>query len=218
MDLSSYALQIWKNAIDRDPSLQKIIPDLPNVMYSTKPHAPIEGRPEGVLVYVRTAEGHDALAWMDKNGNSITESQFAILKAAECEPDSPALARHDNHHDLVRKGVELIATEEKSIGGQLGRPSGARFRTYERLKHYADEIKGTLFDNPLLHRALEDIYNHPLRQDYAAFFNFSSVGSDTLVREIRGQHAAIKRRRICPTVFSCLYHGQLSEGNSRGNA
>ncbi len=134
VDLGSYALQIWKNAIDGDPSLQKIIPDLPNVMYSTKPHAPIEGKPEGVLVYVRTAEGHDALIWMDKNGNSITESQFAILKAAECEPDSPTLARHDNHHNLVRKGVELIATEEKSIGGQLGRPSGARFRTYELLR------------------------------------------------------------------------------------
>lgn len=171
VDLGSYALQIWKNAIDRDPLLQKIIPDLPNVMYSTKPHAPIEGKPEGVLVYVRTAEGHDALVWMDKNGNSITESQFAILKAAECEPDSPALARHDNHHDLVRKGVELIATEEKSIGGQLGRPSGARFRTYERLKRYADEIKGTLFDHPLLHRAIEDIYNYPLRQVAVEIFN-----------------------------------------------
>ena len=43
-----------------------------------------EGKPNGVLVYLRTAEGNDALAWVDKNGNSVTESQFAILKAAEC--------------------------------------------------------------------------------------------------------------------------------------
>ena len=41
VDLSSYAYQIWKNAIDRDPSLEKAIPALPEVVYSTKrPHAP----------------------------------------------------------------------------------------------------------------------------------------------------------------------------------
>ena len=118
--LGSHAFQIWKNAIDRDPSLQKIIPAMPNVVYSTKPHTPGSDQPEGVLVYMRTAEGNDALAWVDKQGNPITESQFAILKAAECEPDTLALPRHENHHDLVRQGVERIASEEKSIGGQLG--------------------------------------------------------------------------------------------------
>jgi hypothetical protein len=47
----------------------------------------------------------------------------------------------------VRKGAELIATEEQTVGGQLGRPSGARFRTYERLKRYAEEVKGTIFES-----------------------------------------------------------------------
>ena len=46
-----------------------------------------------MLVYVRTAEGNDALAWVDRDGQSVTESQFAILKAAECTPDTPALPR-----------------------------------------------------------------------------------------------------------------------------
>ena len=175
VDLGSYAFQIWKNAIDRNPSLQKIIADLPNVVYSTKPHVPRMEQPEGVLVYVRTAEGNDALAWVDKHGNPITESQFAILRAAMCEPDTPALPRHDNHHDLVRQGVERIASEEKSIGGQLGRPSGARFRTYERLMRYADAVKDTLFDSQQLRRAIEDIHNYPLRQ----------VAVDTLNRQLR---------------------------------
>lgn len=164
VDLGSYAYQIWKNAIDRDPTLQKTVPDMPNVVYSTKPHRPAPGQPEGVLAYVRTADGNDALAWLDREGQPVTESQFAILKAAECEPDTPALLRHSNHHDLVRRGVELIATEEKVSGGQLGSPSGSRFRTYERLKRYADEIKGTLFDTIQMRRAIEDIYNFPLRQ------------------------------------------------------
>ncbi len=37
VDLSSYAYQIWKNAIDRDPALEKAIPALPDVVYSTRP-------------------------------------------------------------------------------------------------------------------------------------------------------------------------------------
>src|SRR5438552_16830507 len=86
------------------------------------------------------------------------------LKAAACVPETPALPRRDDHHDLVRHGVELIAAEEKSVGGQLGRPSGARFRTYERLKGYSDIITDTLFDSQQLRRAIEDIYNYPLRQ------------------------------------------------------
>lgn len=175
VDLASYAYQIWKNAIDRNPELQKIIPGLPEVVYSTRAHEATSGKPPGVLVYTRTAQGNDALAWMDKDGNSVTESQFEILKVTQCAPETPALPRQDNHHDLVRKAVELIADEEKSVGGQLGRPSGARFRTYERLKRYAGNVKGTLFDTAELAKVIEEIYRFPLRQ--------SAI--DTLNRQLR---------------------------------
>ena len=50
------------------------------------------------------------------------------------------------------------------MAGQLGRPSGARFRAYERLKRYAEIVKGTLFDTESLRRAIDDIYRYPLRQ------------------------------------------------------
>jgi hypothetical protein len=124
---------------------------------------------------MRTAEGNDALAWVDEHGNSVTESQLTILNAAACEPDTPALPRMEQHHDLVRQGAQVIAEEEKTVGGQLGRPSGARFRTYERLKRHAEAVKGTLFDSPDLHRALEEIYRYPLRQ----------TAVDTLNRQMR---------------------------------
>ena len=196
VDLGSYAFQIWKNATDADPSLQKTIPDMPNVVYSTKQHAGTAREPEGVLVYARTAQGHDALAWLDKKGNSITESQFVILKAAECKPATPAVERHNNHHDLVRQGVELIAAEEKSVGGQLGRPSGARFRTYERLKRYADEVKGTLFETQQLHRVIEDIYAYPLRQ----------LATDTLNRQLR---SGISDEDLAERVIELREEGRL---------
>ena len=175
VDLASHAYQIWKNATGADPSLEKAVTNLPDVVFSSRKHAPIAQRPEGVLVFMRTAGGNDALAYVDRGGRSITESQLEILAAAECRPGTPAQPHHESHHDLVAGGVRHVAREEKRVGGQLGRPSGARFRTYTRLKKYAETIRGQLFDVDALHRAIDDIYRHPLRP--------SAV--DTLNRQLR---------------------------------
>jgi len=164
VDLASYAYQIWKNAVTADPKLEKAVCELPPVVYSTKSHLPTTAAPEGVIVYLRTAEDNDALVWIDTSGRVITESQKTILDAAKCSPATPVLPRLEIHHDLVRQGVEQVLKEEKSVGGQLGRPSGARFRTYERLKQYAEEVKNTLFDRRELHRAIEEIYRYPFRE------------------------------------------------------
>lgn len=198
VDLASYAYQIWKNAIDKNPQLEKIIPALPNVVYSTKPHQPSADKPEGALVYLKTAEGNDALAWIDEKGNSVTESQFAILKAAECAPDTPALPRAESHHDLVARGVKLIVETEKSVGGQLGRPSGARFRTYERLKAYAQSIKGTPFESSELAKAVEDIYKYPLLQS----------ATDTLNRQLK---SGISDQELADLVISLRQDGRLCQ-------
>ena len=175
VDLASHAFQIWKNAINADPSLEKAVTDLPDVVFSSRQHAPIAQRPEGVLVFMRTADGNDALAYVAKDGHSITESQIEILSAAECRRDAPAQPHHEAHHDLVAEGVRHIVREEKRVGGQLGRPSGARFRTYERLKGHTEQIKGQLFDTEPLHRAIDTIYRFPLRQ----------TAVDTLNRQLR---------------------------------
>ncbi len=175
VDLSSYAYQIWRNATADNPTLRKKIEDLPSVVYSSKAYHERPERPAGALVYMRTAQGYDALAWIDRDGKSVTKSQFEILRAAECPPDTPALPRHETHHDLVSRAAERIAGEEKQVGGQLGRPSGARFRTYEQLKSYAESVKGTLFDSTPLRRAIDDIYRYPLSQ----------AAVDTLNRQLR---------------------------------
>jgi len=175
VDLASYAYQIWKNAIDADPRLQKVIADLPNVVFSTKQHIPNVEQPEGVLVYMRTAEGNDSLTWVDNEGKSVTESQLTILKAAECTAHTPVAPRLSNHHELVGEGVRHMVKEEKSIGGQLGRPSGARFRVYERLKTYVTHIEGSLFATEDLAKAIDQIYRYPLQQ----------VAADALNRQMK---------------------------------
>lgn len=171
VDLASYAYQIWKNATDAFPSLKNTIESLPDVVYSTKAFTPTTVRPNGALIYVRTAEGNDSLAWVGPDGSHVTQSQFEILRAAECAPETPALPRQENHHTLVKRGLEMVVAEEKSVGGQLGRPSGARFRTYERLKRYAEQIKGTLFATPALAKTIEEIYRFPLRQSATDVLN-----------------------------------------------
>jgi len=205
VDLASYAFQIWKNATDANPKLNRIIPALPPVVYSSREFEPSEKRPEGVLVYMRTGEGNDALAWIDECGKSITESQFEILKAAECKPDTPSVPRREDHHNLVEKGVETIIEEEKTVGGQLGRPSGARFRTYQRLKDYAKSLEGTLFESKELTRAIEEIYRYPLRQ--------SAI--DTLNRQLR---SGISNETLAQLVIAlrdedrlCLMHEEDGE-------
>ena len=175
VDLASYAYQIWKNAVDANPSLLKTISDLPDVIYSTRAHQGTSAQPQGVLVYVRTAEGNDSLAWVDKDGKSVSQSQLRILEVARCNPETPAVARNDSHHELVRTALNQVIADEKLVGGQLGRPSGARFRTYERLKRYAIEVKGTLFDREELTKAIDEIYRYPVRQ--------SAI--DTLNRQLR---------------------------------
>jgi len=179
VDLSSYAYQIWKDAIDLDPTLAKKIEDMPNVVYSTKAHKATDVSPHGVLVYVKTNTENNSLVWVDKNGKSASESQLAILQAAKCEPDTPALQRQDDHHELVAKGVVHVNNEEKSAGSGLGRPSGARFKTYERLKRFLNDNKNTTFVSQefldKLGRALEELLQNPLR----------SGASDRLNRQLR---------------------------------
>ena len=175
VDLASHAYQIWKNAISANPRLQKAVTELPDVVFSSRQHTPIGQRPEGVLAFMRTADGNDALAYIDRDGRSITESQLEILSAAECRPDTPAQPHHETHHQLVEEGVKHVVREEKRVGGQLGRPSGARYRTYTRLKQYSEAIKGQLFDTDALRKAIDDIYRYPLRQ----------TAVDTLNRQLR---------------------------------
>jgi hypothetical protein len=108
------------------------------VVFSTRQHTGTVKEPEGVLVYMKTADGNDSLVWMSKEGESVTQSQLVVLRAAECAPETLAIPRNPRHHELVKQGIDHIIQQEKAVGGQLGRPSGARYRTYERLKRYYD--------------------------------------------------------------------------------
>lgn len=199
IDLVSHAYEIWKQAIDDTPALKGKIAKLPDVIYSAKTHeVDEENGPSGVLVYMKTGMGNSALAWVNEAGQSVTESQFAILRAARCAADTPAVPRLEAHHDLVAQGVQHIRRERISLGGQLGRPSGARFKTYERLKPYATKLDGTLFAHeaePLL-KALDELFRNPLQE----------AAKNTLNRQLRSN---IHDEQLAALVVNLYEEGRL---------
>ena len=180
VDLASYAWQIWKQATQENADLARTVEALPPVVYSAKGFALDESRfpllgadaaKGGALVYVKSPEGNDHLAWVGANGKTVTESQFTVLRAAECEPATPAVQRLPQHHDLVATGLQLAVSQDKAVGGGLGRPSSPRRRTYERLKACATEQMQTLFRDEELERALDDMYQRPLLETAADLLN-----------------------------------------------
>ena len=180
VDLASYAWQIWKQATQDNADLARAVEALPPVVYSAKGFALDESRfpllgadaaKGGALVYVKSPEGNDHLAWVGANGQTVTESQFTVLRAAECEPATPAVQRLPQHHDLVATGLQLAVSQDKAVGGGLGRPSSPRRRTYERLKACATEQMQTLFRDEELERALDDMYQRPLLETAADLLN-----------------------------------------------
>lgn len=211
VDLASYAWQIWKTATHDNPALAREVEALPAVIYSAKrfhlPSPPARGgggegatgtkAAEGALVYVKSAEGNDHLAWINPRGEAVTESQFTILKGAACAPEEPALPRAENHHDLVAAGLKLAVAQDKAVGGGLGRPSSPRRRCYDRLKEYSRTLRYTLFADDELERALDDIYTHPLLESSA----------DTLNRLMR---SGVNDEQLADAVKSLREENQLT--------
>ena len=145
VDLGSFALGIWQGAIKDNPELQKTVENLPDVVFSAKATPP-KATP-GALVFLRTAEGANALARVDDAGKIVSESPRAILEMAACTPDTPALPRAANHHELVAQAAEAVIKEQPAMTGALGSRSGPKYKAYYRLKDYWASIEGSSSPN-----------------------------------------------------------------------
>jgi hypothetical protein len=82
VDLSSRALQIWNSAVEGNPALARAIEALPPVVFSARRHDALPEKPQGVVVYLRTSEGTDALAWMNDDG--VARHPVARADPAKC--------------------------------------------------------------------------------------------------------------------------------------
>lgn len=164
VDLSSQAYQIWKSATDAKPELKQIIPNMQNMIYSTKTtHNRMD---EGVITYARTANDFDILTWLNADGEFVTQSQKRILNALACSSQEPTVSPLDQHHALVGKAVEQIKTQSKTVtGGILGNRFSTRYRIISLLEHYYDQPTTLFFsaeNREQLKLAIDEIYNYPL--------------------------------------------------------
>lgn len=161
VDLASYAYQIWKNAVEEHPELKTVIPRMSNVVFSTKSNTVSEDE-DSVIVYSRTGQGNDVFSWLDKDGKMIAQSQYTILKAAECDYDCPVEERILNHHEIVAKAVNKIVCDEFHGMGTLGRKTGVRYKAYMKINRYIEENENSLDEIDKYKRVLDDIYKYPL--------------------------------------------------------
>lgn len=159
VDLASVALQVWNSAPEDS---RRQAEQLPRVVYATRPHAPTPDNPDGVLVYLRFPDGADALVRVDGTGNIVSQSMTTILRTAACAPETSALPRRADHHDLTARAVEQAAAEVSSLGGQLGSLRSTRRKVYERLKTYREASRQMGGDTTELDRALDALFRFPL--------------------------------------------------------
>ena len=166
VDLGSQAFQIWKNATDANPELKRIIPEIPNIAYSTKQaHSAIE---DGVITYARTYNDFDVLTWFNSKGEIVSQSQKRILQAMACSLNEPRLEPQDNHLALVEKAIKRIKNENTNVGGILGSRFSTKRKIYDLLNHYYEQPLNLFYTQEkkaLLKFAIDQIYNYPLLEN-----------------------------------------------------
>jgi superfamily II DNA or RNA helicase len=196
-DPASQAYAVWQDAVQSQPALARKIEAMPDVVFSTKRHLPDELGP-GALVYMRTADGLDALGRVNEQGELVQQAPLAILRAAACEPTTPAQPRPAEHHELVKAAVQQMSREAKTGIGALGRSSGVRFKVFMKLKGYLDDMHAhtPVFITEDLTKTVDLIHRYPLRE----------AAKDILSRQLR---TAISDSELANLVVQLRHEDRL---------
>ncbi|MDR3197572.1 MAG: phospholipase D-like domain-containing protein [Planctomycetaceae bacterium] len=164
VDLGSQALKIWEEAVKKQPELEKIIPELPYVIYSTKRNTEISAK-DGVIVYTKTPNDDNILTWIDQEKNIVSQSPVEIFQVAACSSDTKSITRLENHHDLVKISLDMIHDAAKNRVSSLGKPSGVKYRVYARLDRYCNEnLDKPLLITDTLKKTIDNILRFRLRE------------------------------------------------------
>ena len=114
------------------------------------------------------------------------------------------MARLDIHHELIKKGIEIIHDYTTRVGGQLGRHTDARYRAFIRIQSWLENNKNSLFETEVVKRIHEELYNFPL-QEYAR---------DVISRELK---SGIDDDKLIELIASLREDGSLSLKNIDNN-
>ena len=138
---------------------------LPDVVYSTLARTGNVDEP-GVLVHIQTDDEVNAFALSPASGSpphAVTARE--ALRLAACEPDTPAAATLEAHHELLAAAFNgPLRSPAAAAEGQM---SGVRSRCWNRLRGYlhsaAQHTQGNLLWEPTtLVDALDVLSQRPL--------------------------------------------------------
>ena len=168
---------------------------------------------------------------IDSEGHSVTESQFEISRPPSVHQTPRRCPGRKITMHWCKQGVEMILADEKSIGGQLGRPSGARFRTFERLKRFVEDNgilygshrncarQSMIFTVTRCEMAAKDALNRQLRSgvegQQLAELVVSLRAEDRTVRGRRRNRSPTNRRLFVRWVWSTHNSNRVLSGRER---
>ena len=168
VDVVSMAYEIWRAAQRDHPDKAAQAEALPNVVYSTLTTTAAADEP-GVLVHIQTDDEINAFALAPASGSPPhAVAAREALRLAACEPDTPAAATLEEHHELLAAAFNgPLRFPAAAAQGQL---SGVRSRCWNRLRGFlysaAQQTQGNLLWDPeILDDALGALYRRPLRRD-----------------------------------------------------
>ncbi len=168
VDLASVALQIWNSAAEADRKTAQQLPPITVAARALDTGPTSTPGPAGAITYLRFPDGTDAMVRVDSQGQLVSQSLAGIFRIVACGPDTLALPRAENHHELVAKGVQAALEEQTTFGGQLGSLRSVRRQVYERLKRCRElhQRRPNLFSKPYLDgipAILDALLRYPLR-------------------------------------------------------
>ncbi len=160
VDPVSMAYEIWRRASETCPELAQRVAALPNVVYSTKRRTDVA--PDvGVLVHTQAVAGADAFGFVEPGGDERRVTPQEALRMAECEPDTPSVARLPDHHDLT--AAALGGPLKAPTGRATGALQGVRGKVWRMLHEQMDSFKDNLlFSKADLARAHDAMNERPL--------------------------------------------------------
>lgn len=162
VDYASAAYEIWRNAEENNPAMAQAALELPDVTYATT--TPTNGTRQGVLVYTLSAFGVDRIGFTPLDGAlSMRLSPHEALQVTACAPDTPALPRLEQHHELVQAALDgPLTAEDYNPEGML---SGVRKRVYERARNFVTDTTGQLLSlDTDVEEAVDALYRSPLTE------------------------------------------------------
>jgi hypothetical protein len=137
VDLSSEALQVWRQAEEADRAGALRIPPLAGTALQTEA---VDEEHSGAIVHMRLSDHSDALVHIGDNGGVLSQSAAALFRLAACAPGTPARDRAAGHNDLVRKAVEAVSANVLQHGGPWLRRSLKR-RVVDKFRTYFERVR-----------------------------------------------------------------------------